>query len=56
MGGADLLANGVNYGITLDYIMELSFPLTLAPTLSLSSKSKEEKEEELIKQLLLMRK
>ncbi len=59
MGGADLLANGVNYGITLDYTMELSFPQTLSVSLSKpleESKDEEPTAEELLKQLLLMKK
>ena len=72
MGGADLLVNGVNYGITLDYTMELSFPITLAPTLvhqpilGYIARHKEENDrleklssctaEELLQQLLTLKK
>ncbi len=55
MGGADLLANGVNYGICLDYTMELSFPQTLAPSLQVQTRDTKSSEDELINQLILMR-
>jgi hypothetical protein len=34
MGAAELLANGVNYGVTFDLTLELSFPQALNATLS----------------------